>query len=107
MTFEGTISNRTLALNIKVPQYNRLEFLSAMSHYSGRDVISRDISQLDVQAYRMHVNSNPYLARKEAIPFFFPKAVLRDMKTFDLSSMGIGLEPVFEEEQEEEDDEYF
>jgi hypothetical protein len=81
MTFYD--SNKSLALNIKVPHYSQMEILSAVSKYAYRGVIDNQITLQEFLAFRMHVGSNPRHTRREAIPFFFPRAVKKDAVRLD------------------------
>ncbi len=83
ITFDD--SNASLPLNIKVPNYGQVEFLAALSNYAQRQVIAGDLTQQELLAFRMQVGSNPRLARVEAIPYFFPKAVVKDVSKYDLA----------------------
>jgi hypothetical protein len=76
MTFYD--SDKSLALNIKVPHYSQMEILSAVSKYAYRGVIDNQITLQEFLAFRTHVGSNPRHTRREAIPFFFPRAVKKD-----------------------------
>ena len=76
----------TLPLLVKVPNYNQIEFLSAISHYVNQSIVSNDISLNELLAFRMLSASNPRQVRKELVPFFFSKLVAKNTSSLSFSS---------------------
>jgi len=80
VTFEN--SKHLLPLRIRVPVYNQLEYLSAVSYYINNSAIDPTITLEDYLEYRMFSGSNPKLIRIESIPFFFPRSVWANRQEF-------------------------
>lgn len=63
-------ASNSVPLTIIVPHYNQVEFLSALLYYTNQQCINEGISNQDLLAYRMFVNSNPRICRLEGCTFF-------------------------------------
>ena len=73
-TYESAISS--VPLVVRVPAYSQVEFLSAVSFYTHQNLVPKSgTSVQDLLAFRMMAGSNPFITRKEAVPFFFPLSV--------------------------------
>jgi hypothetical protein len=72
-TYENVSSSFPLV--IKVPTYTQVEFLSSMTLYMHQNLVAPGTTTQELLAFRMLSGSNPYSARKESVPFFFPISV--------------------------------
>ncbi len=73
MTFNQ--SSRSVDLALRVPNYSQVEYLSAVSHYCHRDVVSGEMDDQHFLAFRTHAGSNPEQMRRQLTPYFFPRSV--------------------------------
>lgn len=67
----------SIPLQINVPLYSRVEFLSAMSMYTHSKSVEECADMQDFAAFRMHSGSNPLQTRLQVHPFFFPISVMK------------------------------
>lgn len=65
----------SIPLVIKVPSYNQVEMMSAVSFYTEQGIIEGGMSTQDILTFRTIQGSNPRLFRTQAVPYFFPLAV--------------------------------
>lgn len=83
-TFEDVKSS--IPLVVRVPAYSRVEFLSAITYYMHQGLVAPGTTAQELLAFRMLAGSNPFVTRKEAVPFFFPISVGK--LGSDISAMG-------------------
>jgi hypothetical protein len=73
VTFEN--KKHVIPFRIRVPAYNQMEYLSAISYYMNVGAVDSAITSQDYLEYRIFCGSNPRLIRTESTPFFFPRNV--------------------------------
>ena len=73
VTYENV--KASVPLRVRMPTYNQVEYMSAMSYYLNYAAIDNSLSFEDFLQYRMHTGSNPRIMRLEAVPFFFPRSI--------------------------------
>ena len=73
--YEGQKSS--VPLTLRVPCYSQVECLSAVSYYTHQKRIGEGLNTQELLTFRTLTGSNPRDVRTEAVPFFFPLAVVR------------------------------
>jgi len=67
----------SIPLTITVPSYNQKEFISAVSHYEQKSLISGGVTLSELNNFRTITGSVGREVRRETIPTFFPLAVAK------------------------------
>ena len=65
----------SIPLTVKIPSYNQHEFISVISHYKTKNLINCDVTQTELQSFRMQTGSIGREIRREVLPTFFPLSV--------------------------------
>lgn len=88
----------SVPLRLRVPNFNKVEYLAYVSHLAEINKLSKVTSLQDVLALRTFTNSNPHLLFKEMAHFLNPKNVEKDKESFDRAALSyysnklVGLE---------------
>ena len=127
VTYENV--KASLPLCVRMPTYNQVEYLSAMSYYLNFAAVDNSMSTEHFLQYRTHTASNPRIMRLEAVPFFFPRSIAandealrwamlssmseedsddvasRDLEDVESVEEGVEADFGYDEEDDEDDDE--
>jgi hypothetical protein len=74
--------NHLIPLNLHVPYYSSVEFLSCIVHYMNCGRIRQEININELLAYRMYAGNNPKLIRREISSYFLYTETNHEDKDF-------------------------
>lgn len=77
----------SLPFNITIPNYNQVEYLSAISYYMTYSLIEPSFSFEDFVLFRTFTGSNPRLVNDQAITYFFPKSIALNNEKLQLAML--------------------
>jgi hypothetical protein len=77
----------SIPLCVRMPTYNHMEFLSAVSYYLNFAPVDPTLSYEDVLQFRMHTASTGLHMRQQAVPFMLPRMVRTNEADFRWAMM--------------------